>query len=139
MIPFLASTSVSIVLGYLAAGFFWPRGLSRTTLWAFAWPMGAGICSLIFFLFRRPMFTVEFALLLVLGAAWFLRRRPGLSHSGSSLTLPPVCLLGAGIVGFVVAGLLFIVHQDPHGDWDAFAIWNSHARYLYRDGAAWQN
>ena len=39
----------------------------------------------------------------------------------------------------MVAGLIFLVHQDPHGDWDAFAIWNSHARYLYRDGAAWQN
>src|SRR5262245_57600238 len=133
MIPFLASTSVCVVLGYLAASFLWPRELSRATLWTFAWPMGAGLCSFIFFLFRRPMFTVEFSLLLALAAAWFLRRRARLSHSSSSLTLPPVCLLAAGIVGFVVAGLLFIVHQDPHGDWDVFSIWNSHARYLYLD------
>jgi hypothetical protein len=138
MMAFLASISVSIVLGYLTACFFWPRGLSRATLWTFAWPTGAGLCSLIFFLFRRPMFTIEFALLIVLGGVWFLRRRPDPSHSGSSLTVPLVCLLVAGAVGFVVAGLLFIVHQDPHGDWDAFAIWNSHARYLYRDGNAWQ-
>jgi dolichyl-phosphate-mannose-protein mannosyltransferase len=138
MIPLLASITVAVVLGYLAASFFWPRGLSRATLWTFAWPMGAGLCSLIFFLFRRPMFTVEFALLLVLGAIWFWRRRPGPSHSGSSLAVPAVCLLVAGVAGCVVAALLFIVHQDPHGDWDAFAIWNSHARYLYRDGPAWQ-
>jgi hypothetical protein len=138
MIPFLVSTSICLALGYFAASFFWPRELSRATLWTFAWPMGAGLCSLIFFLFRRPMFTIEIALLLCLAAAWWLKRLVGPSHSRASLTLPSVCLLAAGIVGFVVAGLLFIVHQDPHGDWDAFAIWNSHARYLYRDGPAWQ-
>jgi hypothetical protein len=138
MIPFLVSISISIVLGYLAASFFWPHRLSRAMLWAFAWPVGAGLCSLIFFLFRRPMFTVEFALLLVLGAIWFWRRRPGPSQWNSSQRLPSLSLLFAVLVGFVVAPLLFIVHQDPHGDWDAFAIWNSHARYLYRDGPAWQ-
>jgi len=137
MIPFLASISVSMVLGYLAASFFWPARLSRTTLWTFAWPVGAGLCSLIFFLFRRPMFTVEFALLLALGAIWFWRRRPRPSHSNASQKLPALSLLIAAIVGFVVAPLLLIVHLDPHGDWDAFAIWNSHARYLYRDGPAW--
>jgi hypothetical protein len=138
MILFLASVCVCLLLGYLAAFFLWPRVLSGLTLWAFAWPVGAGLCSLIFFFFRRPMFTVEFALLLALGAAWFFRARPGPSHFGAMLRLPAVTLLVAGIVGFVVAGLIFLVHQDPHGDWDAFAIWNSHARYLYRDGPAWQ-
>src|SRR5215468_6067944 len=116
MIAFVASVSVCLVLGYLAAFFFWPRTLSRLTLWAFAWPVGAGVCSLIFFFFRRPMFTVEFVLLLALGAAWFVRGRPGPSHFGLMQRLPAVTLLVAGIVGFVVAGLIFLVHQDPHGD-----------------------
>jgi len=138
MISFFASVCVCLVLGYLAASFLWPSTLSRLTLWAFAWPVGAGLCSLIFFFFRRPMFTVEFALLLALGAVWFFRGRPGPLRVGSMLKLPLVTLLVAGIVGFVVAGLIFLVHQDPHGDWDGFAIWNSHARYLYRDGPAWQ-
>src|SRR5262245_55401607 len=138
MILFLASVLVCLVLGYLVASFLWPHTLSRLTLWAFAWPAGAGLCSLIFFFFRRPMFTVEFALLLALAALWFFRGRPGTSHFGLMLRLPSATLLVAGIVGFVVAGLIFLVHQDPHGDWDAFAIWNSHARYLYRDGPAWQ-
>jgi hypothetical protein len=138
MIPFLISVCVCLLLGYLAAFFLWPRTLSQLTLWAFAWPVGAGLCSLIFFFFRRPMFTVEFALLLALAAAWFFHGRPGPSRFGLMLNLPWLTLLVAGIVGFVVAGLIFLVHQDPHGDWDAFAIWNSHARYLYRDGPAWQ-
>jgi hypothetical protein len=138
MIPFLASVCVCLVLGYLAASFFWPSTLSRLTLWAFAWPVGAGLCSLIFFFFRRPMFTVEFALLFALTAFWLFRGRSGPSHVGSMQKLPLIAIFVAGIVGFVVAGLIFLVHVDPHGDWDGFAIWNSHARYLYRDGPAWQ-
>ncbi len=138
LLSFVIAVSVLVLLGYLAASFFWPRGLSQGTLWAFAPATGAGICSLIFFIFRRPMFTIEFALLLILGIAWFVRRRPRLSHSDSSLRLPITCLLLAAIVGFVFAGLLSAVSRNPHGDWDAFAIWNSHARYLYRDGPGWE-
>jgi hypothetical protein len=135
---FLAAIIVSTLLGYLAASQFWPRGLSRTSLWVFSVPIGAGISSIIFFLFRRPMFTVEFALLFLLAAAWVVRRTPRPSHSPVPHQLPIVCLFFAGAVGFVTAGLLFAIHENPHGDWDAFAIWNSHARYLYRDGPAWQ-
>ncbi len=138
LVSFLAGLAISTLLGYLAASFFWPRALSRGALWALSPGIGAGICSLIFFIFRRPMFTVEIALLLTLGAVWVVRRRPRLSHSFASLQLPLPCLFLAGAVGFVAFGLLFAVSQNPHGDWDAFAIWNSHARYLYRDGPAWQ-
>jgi hypothetical protein len=138
LISFLAALSVSTLLGYLAASFLWPRGLSHGALWAMAPGIGAGICSLIFFVFRRPMFTVEFALLLTLAAVWIFWRRPRLSHSPALWQLPLPCLLLAGAVGFVASGLVFAISQNPHGDWDAFAIWNSHARYLYRDGPAWQ-
>jgi hypothetical protein len=37
-----------------------------------------------------------------------------------------------------VAGMLVEIQHTPHGDWDATAIWTSHARYLYRDGSDWQ-
>jgi hypothetical protein len=129
---------ISTALGYLAASFFWPRVLPRITLWVFAVPLGAGLSSLIFFAFRRPMFTVEFALLILLGVAWYVRRPRSVSPGIGVIHLPPASLLLAALVGFVTAGLLFIVNQNPHGDWDAFAIWNSHARYLYRDGPAWK-
>ena len=96
-----------------------------------------GLCSMIFFCFAgRCSLSNSRSFNTRRGVV--LRGRPGPSHSGSLLTLPPLCLLFAAIVGFVAAGLIFIVHADPHGDWDAFAIWNSHARYLYRDGPAWQ-
>ena len=34
---------------------------------------------------------------------------------------------------------LLIVERLPHGNWDGWAIWNSHARVLYRNGPTWQS
>ena len=28
--------------------------------------------------------------------------------------------------------------KEPHGKWDAWLIWNMHARFLYRGGDAWR-
>src|SRR5206468_2850822 len=37
-----------------------------------------------------------------------------------------------------VAGLFVIQSANsPHGGWDAWAIWNLHARFLYRGGERW--
>src|SRR2546426_10641391 len=97
VIWFLVSLIVSTLLGYLAASFLWPRALSQAALCIFAPGVGFGICSLIFFTFRRPMFTVEFALLLALAAAWLFHRRPPASHRVTWVPLPLACLFLAGI------------------------------------------
>jgi hypothetical protein len=36
---------------------------------------------------------------------------------------------------------LFVIHSatKPHGEWDAWAIWNLHARFLYRGGELWKH
>jgi len=36
---------------------------------------------------------------------------------------------------------LFVTHSatKPHGEWDAWAIWNLHARFLYRSGDLWKH
>jgi nicotinamide riboside transporter PnuC len=85
------------------------------------------------------MFTIEFALLIMLAVSWAVRRQPGPSHYSRPGNFTASAVLFATAAGFIASGLLFAVHQQPHGDWDAFAIWNSHARYLYRDGPAWQS
>src|SRR5262249_16507427 len=41
-------------------------------------------------------------------------------------------------VGMALTFFMVRIERSPHGDWDAMAIWNSHARYLYRDGPSWQ-
>ena len=40
-----------------------------------------------------------------------------------------------------MAGIFFVTHSTskPHGEWDAWSIWNLHARFLYRSGTFWKN
>src|SRR5579871_5924244 len=43
--------------------------------------------------------------------------------------------------GFVLLGALVVsgwnLWRHPHGDWDAWAIWNLRARFFYRGGEQW--
>ncbi len=52
-----------------------------------------------------------------------------------SLTAAFALALCAAIYSAVLRSL-----AHPHGDgWDAFSIWNLHARFLFRSGAAWRD
>ena len=42
--------------------------------------------------------------------------------------------LTASIVSFVIATL-----REPHGKWDAWWIWNFHARFIFRSAEQWRN
>ncbi len=48
-----------------------------------------------------------------------------------------VLFAAAGVLGLA----LFVTHSatKPHGEWDAWSIWNLHARFLYRGGDLWKN
>jgi hypothetical protein len=52
--------------------------------------------------------------------------------------LPGVYVLLACGLGVALSYWMIRVESSPYGDWDAIAIWTSHARYLYRDGPFWQ-
>ena len=55
---------------------------------------------------------------------------------------PPARFLTVLFGAAAVLGLaLFIIHSatKPHGEWDAWSIWNLHARFLYRGGELWKN
>jgi hypothetical protein len=131
---------VSVLIGYFIASLLWPANLSRVLAWAFAPALGIGICSIIFIAFRRPMFTVEVIALIVLALLWVFRARPSPPPISSLAAWrpPAVYLLLACAVGMVVSFWMIRVERSPHGDWDATAIWNSHARYLFRDGNLWK-
>jgi hypothetical protein len=135
---------VSILLGYFLVSLLWPSGLPRTIVWAFAPGIGAGLSSLIFFAFRRPMFTVEFALLIILAPIWFFRRSVHPASNGTSVGPPaswrvPIALLAlAGALGASLPGFMLRMERAPHGISDGWAIWNSHARVLYREGPRWK-
>jgi hypothetical protein len=42
-----------------------------------------------------------------------------------------------GLMTWVVFGSFIIVDHGPHGNWDAWANWNSKARVFSREGKAW--
>ena len=139
MILALIGIAVSVLFGYFITALLWPPGVSATSALGFAPAVGIGLCSIIFVVFRRPVFVVEGGLLLILGVAWFVLRKPAapwLLWMGTWRP-PAVYLLLACGLGMALSYWMIRVERSPYGDWDAVAIWNSHARYLYRDGPSW--
>jgi hypothetical protein len=143
-------------LALVSAGWSW-RGsfASDLTLRAsLAIGYGLGICSVVFFLARAfgvsNFVVVDVATLSLLLAVFFLLRnhatRPGTFRKPAEALDLPRWLQRVLAVAFIVslcAALYAAVMRTlghPHGDgWDAFSIWNLHARFLYRGGAHWRD
>ena len=121
-------------------------------------PIGLGLSSIMFFLWAvlftpdgRAMVIVETVLLAAVGLwLWFTRAKPdhpkrtACSETGSAMVF-----VGSGIrwiwsgVSAVIALAVFqffnVLLRTPHGHWDAWAIWNLHARILFRGAENWLN
>ena len=137
----LQAVAVMTLLGFFIVDLLLPRkAFSSWFVWALAWPVGAGICSLIVFVFRRPMFTVERLLLLVLFGVWLWKRRSPLPSFSqiAAWRMPVLHALFGGVIIVALTSSIERTSHIPHGATDGWAIWNSHARYIYRDGNEWQ-
>jgi hypothetical protein len=114
--------------------------------------LGVGLSSCSYFLWAvvfspgRPGFVVaESAFYAVLLTALMvmstLHKRPR-QRTQSATDLPMrwwrLVWFGFGVTVVVglVAALTWMVLR-PYGEWDAFAIWNFHARFIYRAGPHW--
>lgn len=138
--------------GYLIAVLGWPRRPSRSDfpyLISLASGCGVGIFSLVYVLSRSSgthLIATDLAVFGLLLIAFLLirSRRPApLSEPIEIWQASSAAhrLLSAGFF-FALAVALYasiarvIVH--PHGEgWDAFSIWNLHARFLFRSGSTW--
>ena len=121
----LALTLVALVLGtFSSAVFLWewvvgaPTPLSTLVLLISI----TGVFLKVFFVLKRRIPPLQVASV----RHWVFR------------LLPAACMLiGLGSSGIAVvrqAGM------EPNGEWDAFAVWNLHARFLYRGSAGtWTN
>jgi hypothetical protein len=51
----------------------------------------------------------------------------------------PAYLTGLLLLAVAMANTMFVVHsiEKPHGEWDAWSIWNLKARFLFRGGEYW--
>jgi len=126
----------------------------RLTLSALSFGVGFGVFSSLVFLFLLIFGPSQKALIVteaVTGAGIIVykarnwRRYPNAKESarapanaGSGL----MRILGLCFYFVLAASLtttVVLIIKLPHGDWDAWSIWNLKARYIFRSGADWRN
>ena len=134
-----------IALGFLSARAVWPAPRA----WSAADPLrlaaapalGMGIVSGIYFVLRIVLLqppsgvigAVAAAFALVAAVAWSRAR-----HAGPDIPAPrgsaPLWLWILFGVAALMAFLTYIMLHGaaPHGEWDAWSIWNLRARFLFR-------
>jgi hypothetical protein len=112
-------------------------GLGLGAAAAFGWlallgPLGSG--------YRMT----ELAVAIVIAGLTLWRRRSLLTRSiknfQSPFVGPTAPVLRYSLAGLLcIAGLYFLAYYDanPHGRWDAWAIWNMRARFLFLSGNSW--
>ena len=143
--------------GLLIIRLLWPRESAVTASWllqsSLSSGFGLGLFSVIFMLSRpagnRHLFAIDFAVFALLLVGYFYKKKrnrttvvPACAFSSEPtdsrrlLFVPRTAFAIALLAGLYSAILRTFAH--PHGDgWDAFAIWNLHARFLFRSGAHW--
>jgi hypothetical protein len=137
LIALTIAFGISLLFGYAIAGSLLVS-LPRQYTWTLAPGIGLALCSFIFFLFRRPVLTVESVLVIV--TVWYLyRRRKDFANPHSLGRLPAISVILACLMGLAAAELMLNVERGPHGGFDAWGFWNTHARFLVRDGANWRS
>ncbi len=144
-------------MGLVSVSCLWPIGksfLSHLMLKLFLGiGIGLGFFSCFFFVWlsmfgpsSRGLKATLTGIVLLMGMILAYRvrksgRLPALELSGEPLPkLKLRWILGILFlvsVVFAVASFVFLALKKPHGDWDAWAIWNLRARFLFRGGNQW--
>jgi hypothetical protein len=80
--------------------------------------------------------------IIVAAIGWRMREPKTRTPEREAESLEPVDRLDWIVrAAFGVAATIALIsaivssHRSPHGDWDAWAIWNQHARFLFRGGS----
>jgi 4-amino-4-deoxy-L-arabinose transferase-like glycosyltransferase len=135
------------LVGYLLVRTFSPLGNHALT-WLLAPGIGLGVTSVTLFLTLLVANQTDLnyllmldGMLLVLASMLFLRLRTSTqsisTRHGAVVPDRLVSLLFYG--GMALAGSLYLTLTvtNPHGNWDAWVIWNVRARFLVRAGENW--
>ena len=155
MLLLLLSLVMSLATGNLVAATLWPLPSDRllrelAVRWLLAAVVGFASASLSTFIWLHlqpgnltALATIDF--LLLASAWWWWQRaqkpksskaqKPEIGTSQLAKVLLGLALLASSTAVLVHEGLL--IHQRPHGHWDAPAIWNLKARFFFRGGEYW--
>lgn len=164
IVTFIASLLVALGIGTAVVYLFPPAksGAAGTLLRLSAGGgFGIGITSCVYFIcllggLVRYIVAVEIVLGLVLGLLCLSRFRKGtpreeeapaetdqsvhgavLSFTGSKLRTLVAFVFSAELIASLVSFFIAFL-KEPHGRWDAWLIWNMHARFLFRGGTQWR-
>lgn len=156
MILFLPALLIPFITGLLIVSILWPESAisapSRAVKCCLAVGLGFGAASILFFVwlaihgFRAGFISfiiLEIAILSLALLRWFkgpgrheaLCPEPQKTPKNKFILLIKVffyCALAAAAASFVLMTL-----KNPHGGWDAWAIWNLKARFLFKGTGHW--
>jgi hypothetical protein len=148
-----------LTMGFLIVSVLWPTDRSLFSDFSFKCCLSIGIgfgsSSCLVFLWMlivgrltRGVFVCEFMLISALCVFFWRQRRPSISSTSDKPEVIPAPSFGKPYLlrfAVVVASLSAVMRfcylslQEPHGGFDASAIWNLRARFLYRGGQYWKN
>jgi hypothetical protein len=148
LLSWLIGLAITAVL--VPRGFGCWNGLFRTAL---AWGLGIGVTSSLLFLwlllhgsFHYGFFFLELGCLLSTLIFLLLRSLRNLSRPSAAVPhesdakIEKRFRLGFFLLLMIGTGILILVSLlAPHGDWDAWAIWNNRARFIFRSGRLWRD
>ena len=133
--PSLKNSAAGLALGICAGG-----------------GLGLGVTSCLYFIALFTGLTqyipaIDLGVCLLLGAFCFTRFKrmsaPTLLHPPEPGKRSRLHLLIAGILSIelIAWAVTFVIayFKEPHGRWDAWLIWNMHARFLFRGGDHWRD
>jgi hypothetical protein len=155
-LSFIASLLLLLIIGYLLSIIALPQLKSGAAAFAFRLFAGAGlgigVASCLAFVcllagLTRYLPAIDVAVCFVLGLICLALSRRGLARKPPSLsqTRPFSGLLVVLAALFSIELIATILSlavaflKEPHGRWDAWLIWNMHARFLFRSGGAWRS
>lgn len=115
--------------------------------------LGIGVTSCLYFLVlllgqRRHFVLIEIMIAGLAVLLWPVLIRKKILYAAPSETSQPgrasmlrkiLYAVFGGMAVSSLAALVLAFLKDPHGKWDAWLIWNAHARFIFRSGEAWQN
>lgn len=155
-LAFGASLFLSLIMGVLLTYVFLPGpkdgGNAMPSRIFAGGGLGIGVTSCLYFACMTAGITgyilwIELLFCLLLGGIGFVGLRRDAANDPPQTTRgetkrTPLELLLAGILSIELlaslASFFFAWREAPHGKWDAWLIWNMHARFLYRMGEAWR-
>jgi hypothetical protein len=146
------SALVCFAMGFLIValglGHSYRKGPDLLLRFCLSTGFGVGVFSIIFFVARSANFValwrIDLAVLASLLGGYVLVRRHGsepveISERTQGASAQWFLTAGSSIALFVsIYSAVAYAISHPYGDgWDSLAIWNLHARFLYRGGVHW--